>query len=159
MLRPGRRVKRNRKGEYELSIPPQERELLRSLPEQLIDRLEAGAGQPDLVRLFPPAYNQESDHKEEEEYRLLMGSDLLDAHREALRTMAATIDADRVDEGQMMAWLRALNELRLVLGTRLDVTENQIPPSPTDPRASAFALYSYLSWLQGQIIDALQGAL
>ena len=159
MLRPGRRVKRNRKGEYELSIPPQERELLRSLPEQLIDRLEAGAGQADLVRLFPPAYNQESDHKEEEEYRLLMGSDLLDTHREALRTMAATIDADRVDEGQMMAWLRALNELRLVLGTRLDVTEDQIPPPPTDPRASAFALYSYLSWLQGQIIDALQGAL
>lgn len=159
MLRPGRRVKRNRKGEYELSIPPQERELLRSLPDQLLDRLEGGPGQEDMVRLFPPAYSQESDHKEEEEYRSLMGTDLLEAHREALRTMAATIDAERVDEGQMMAWLRALNELRLVLGTRLDVTEDQIPPPANDPRASAFALYSYLSWLQGQVIDALQAAL
>lgn len=159
MLRPGRRVKRNRKGDYELTIPLQERELLRSLPEQLLDRLEAGPGQEDLVRLFPPAYNQESDHQEEEEYRGLMGEDLLEAHREALRTMAATIDSDRVDEGQMMAWLRALNELRLVLGTRLDVSEDQVPPRADDPRASAFALYSYLSWLQGQVIDALQGAL
>ena len=159
MLRPGRRVKRNRKGEYELSIPAQERELLRSLPDQLLERLEAGSGQPDLVRLFPPAYSQEADHKEEEEYRSLMGSDLLETHREALKTMAATIDSERVDEGQMMAWLRALNELRLVLGTRLDVTEDQIPPPASDPQASGFALYSYLSWLQGQVIDALQGAL
>ena len=159
MLRPGRRVRRNRKGEFELSIPPQERELLRSLPDQLLDRLGSGSGQPDLVRLFPPAYSQESDFKEEEEYRNLMGEDLLEAHREALRTMATTIDAERIDEGQLTAWLRALNELRLVLGTRLDVTEDHIPPPASDPRASAFALYSYLSWLQGQVIDALQAAL
>jgi hypothetical protein len=159
MLRPGKRVKRNRKGEFELSIPPQEKELLRSLPGQLLDRLESGPGQPDLVRLFPIAYSQESNFKEEQEYRTLMGGDLLEAHREALRTMETTINADRLDEAQLTAWLRALNELRLVLGTRLDVTDEYIPPPATDPEASAFALYSYLSWLQSQVIDALQAAL
>jgi len=159
MLKPGRRVKRSRQGDYELSLPEQERELLRSLPGQLIERLEAGPDEPDLVRLFPPAYTRDEDQKAEREYRGLMGSDLLDRHREALQVMAATLDADRLDEEQMAAWLTSLNELRLVLGTRLDVSEDQIPPPPGDPRAAGFALYSYLSWLQGQVIDAMSGAL
>lgn len=159
MLRPGRRVKRTRRGDYELNLPPQERELLRSLPGQLVDRLEAGPDEPDLVRLFPPAYNRPADREAQDEYRSLMGSDLADRHKEALRTMAATIDSDRLDEEQMAAWLGALNELRLVLGTRLDVTEEQAPPPAGHPNASGFALYAYLTWLQSQVIDALSGAL
>ena len=159
MLRPGKRVKRTRRGDFELSLPPQERDLLRSLPGQLIERLEAGPDEPDLVRLFPPAYAKDEDRKAEDEYRLLMGSDLMDRHKEALEVMAATLDSERLDEDQMAAWLRSLNELRLVLGTRLDVSEDQAPPPPGDPRAAGFALYSYLSWLQGQVIDALSGAL
>ncbi|MHB1445251.1 MAG: DUF2017 family protein [Acidimicrobiales bacterium] len=159
MLKPGKRVTRSRRGDYALSLPEQERELLRSLPGQLIDRLEAGPDEPDLVRLFPPAYPRDEDQKAEQEYRGLMGADLLDRHKEALKVMAATMDAERLDEEQMAAWLRSLNELRLVLGTRLDVSEDQIPPPPGDPRASGFALYSYLSWLQGQVIDAMSGAL
>jgi len=159
MLKPGKRVKRSRRGDYELSLPEQERDLLRSLPGQLIELLEAGPDEPDLVRLFPPAYTRDEDQKAEQEYRGLMGSDLLDRHKEALKVMAATMDADRLDEEQMAAWLTSLNELRLVLGTRLDVSEDQITPPAGDPRASGFALYSYLSWLQSQVIEAMSASL
>ena len=53
--------------------------------------------------------------------------------------------------------MRALNEVRLVLGVRLEVTEegDERPRDPADPRAAAFAIYDYLTWLQGEIIDAL----
>ena len=56
-----------------------------------------------------------------------------------------------------LTWLRALNQLRLLLGTRLDVTEegDERPMSDDDPRAATFALYDYLAFLQDQLVDAL----
>ena len=70
-----------------------------------------------------------------------------------------TADAERLDEDQLLAWMRALNHVRLVLGTRLDVTEegDERPLSPRDPRTGAFAVYDYLTYLQGEIIEALSG--
>ena len=58
------------------------------------------------------------------------------------------------------SWLTGLNALRLVLGTRLDVSE-EAPPNvdPTDPRAHQAAVYLYLSWLQEQLVEAMVGAL
>jgi hypothetical protein len=159
MLRIGRRIKRNRKGSYELNLPAEERDLLRSLPTQLLDLLEAGPGEPDLQRLFPPAYTRDEDRSAQDEYQSLMSSDLMSSHRSALRTMAETLDATALDEEQMSAWLAALNELRLVIGTRLDVSEDQTPPAPSDPEAAGYALYGYLTWLQQQAIEALSGSL
>ena len=71
--------------------------------------------------------------------------------------MEATIDAHRLDEEQMAAWLGALNDLRLVLGTRLNVTEDMHPDdlSDEDPRAHSLALYYYLGWLEEQVVEAL----
>ena len=156
MARLGRRIRRNRKGQFELRLPPQEKEMLRALPGQLLEALEAEPS-PDLRRLFPPAYSQ--DPEAESEYRQLMGGELLERHREALRVMAASLDLPQLDEGQLTAWLTGLNELRLVLGTRLDVTEDQRLPTPDDPRAPVFALYGYLSWLQEQAVEALSETL
>jgi len=149
----GRRVKRTRKGDYQLRLPPEERELLRQLPAQLREVLTSD--DPALRRLFPPAYKD--DPALEAEYRHFMGDDLLASHSNALQAMEDTIDADVVDEEQLLGWLSALNDLRLVLGTRLDVTEDMYEQEmdPSDPRAPAFALYTYLGWLQEQVVDAL----
>ena len=157
MVRVGRRIRRNRRGEFELRLPSEEREMLRSLPGQLLSLLGGGPEEPDLRRLFPPAYAR--DREAETEYRDLVGSELLESHQEALRVMAATLDQPRLDEEQMTAWLTGLNELRLVLGTRLDVSEDQHPLDPSDPAAPAMALYGYLTWLQQQAVEALSEAL
>lgn len=153
----GRRIRRNRRGEFELRLPPEEREMLRSLSGQLLGLLGAGSDEPDLRRLFPPAHAR--DREAEAEYRDLIGSELLESHQEALRVMAATLDQARLDEEQMTAWLTGLNELRLVLGTRLDVTEDQTPLERADPSAPAMALYGYLTWLQQQAVEALSESL
>ena len=150
-----KRIRRTRRGAYELNLPDQEREMLRSLPTQLIELLDSN--DPDLRRLFPPAYTE--DVASEAEYRLLIGASLADSHRQALETMAATVDHSHLTEDQLTAWLKALNELRLVLGTRLDVTEDQSPFPEDDPRAPMLALYGYLSWLQDQAVDALSTSL
>jgi hypothetical protein len=154
----GARIKRTRKGDFQLRLPIEERELLRSLPGQLRELL--GTDDPSLHRLFPPAYSDDAEHEREDEYRRLMGDDLEEHHRQALTVMEETIDAERLDEEQLAGWLGALNQLRLVLGTRLDVTEDMYEHEldPADPRAPAFALYTYLGWLQEQAVAALSSS-
>ena len=68
-----------------------------------------------------------------------------------------TADRERLGADEADAWLRALNDLRLVLGTRLDVQEDTFASEPdlNDPRGQALAVYGYLSWLQEQLVEAL----
>ena len=55
-----RNIKRDRKrGGYTLNLPPEERELLRTLPGQFREVLQTG--DPSLRRLFPPAYTDGGD--------------------------------------------------------------------------------------------------
>ena len=55
-----------------------------------------------------------------------MGSELLDGRRAALELVAETVDHDRLSAEEADTWLRALNDLRLVLGTRLDVQRGHV---------------------------------
>ena len=71
----------------------------------------------------------------------------------ATRSARTRSTADEAD-----AWLRALNDLRLVLGTRLDVTEDLDYENLdlNEPRGRDLAVYGYLSWLQEQLVEALE---
>jgi Domain of unknown function (DUF2017) len=146
-------VHRIRGGRFRLRLTDEEREVLRALPGQLREILDTD--DPSLRRLHPPAY--QDDPEREAEYRRLVRDDLLRLRLQALEVMEATIDAGTLDQEQMAAWLAAINDLRLVLGTRLDVTEEMyeqgIPPE--DPRAATFALYQFLGWLEEQVVAAL----
>jgi hypothetical protein len=153
----GAAVERTGSGDFLLRISTEERELLRSLPAQLRELL--GTDDPSLRRLSPPAYPDDSG--QEAEYRELVGEDLEGERRRALAVMEATIDAERLDEEQLSAWLGSLNDLRLVLGTRLDVTEEMYEEGlpERDRRSPAFALYLYLGWLEEQVVAALASSL
>ncbi|MEA2715750.1 MAG: hypothetical protein QOI99_67 [Actinomycetota bacterium] len=148
-----RAVRRSRKGFYEIRLPESERVLLRSLAPQMRELLSSD--DPVLDRLFPVAYPMDEDR--ETEYRLLVRDELRSSHEAALAALEESADAERLDEEQLQAWMRAVNEVRLVLGTRLDVTEegDERPTEPDDPREAAFAVYDYLTWLQGTIVEAL----
>jgi uncharacterized protein DUF2017 len=145
---------RGGRGDLLLRLSPEERMLLGRVTGELRSLLDAEPSDPSLRRLFPPAYEDEDD---EREYRELTGTELLDGRREALDVLAATADADRLSGEQADAWLRALNDLRLVLGTRLDVQEQTLLDQldPGDERTPALAIYAYLSWLQEQLVEAL----
>ena len=119
------------------------------LAAELRSQLEGEPGDPSLRRLFPPAYENEQD---ERAYRELAGGELLDGRRQALELFAATAHEDRLSANEADAWLRALNDLRLVLGTRLDVQEGTLLDNPQTPE---LAVYGYLSWLQEQLVAAL----
>ena len=108
-------------GGVELRLSSDERSLLAGLVEELRALLDGAPGDPSLRRLFPPAYEEEDD---ESAYRDLMGGELLDGRLSALDVVAQTLDRKRLSADEADAWLRALNDLRLALGTRLDVKED-----------------------------------
>lgn len=129
---------------------------MRDLPDQLRTLLEApDEGDPAVDRLFPPGYADEHADRNAE-YAVLTRDDLTERRLAGVAEMASTIDADRLTEEQLLAWLGAINDLRLVLGVRLDVTEETVAEDfEGDPRAPTFALYGYLSWLEEDIVTAL----
>jgi hypothetical protein len=141
-------------GGVEVRLSRDERSLLAGLVEELRALLDGAPGDPSLRRLFPPAYDEEDD---ERAYRDLMGGELLDGRRAALQLVTETVDRERLSAEEAETWLRALNDLRLVLGTRLDVQEDTFAEEldQNDPRAPALAVYGYLSWLQEQLVAAL----
>ena len=153
----GRRIQRDRKGGYRLRLPSEERELLRSLPDQLRDLMRTD--DPGLRRLFPPAY--EDDREANDEYRRLMRNELVEGKLAALRVVEETADAEHLSQEQLEAWLGAIESLRLYLGTVLDVSEDSYANvlRSDDPDAPAMALYGYLSWLQEQAVEALSAGL
>jgi hypothetical protein len=149
-----RRIQRTRQGEIRLRLPQTERDLLRHLRAELGQLLDSAPDDPTLRRLFPPAYEDEGD---ETEYRRLMQDELAAGRRRALQVLEETASRDRLSADEAQAWLTALNDLRLVLGTRLDVQEDTLLDGldADDPRAPELALYAYLSWLQEQLVAAL----
>jgi hypothetical protein len=150
----GKRVRRTRKGEFEVRLPDQERALLRSVVPQLGELLDGDLADPGLRRLFPVAYAD--DPAKDAEYQRLVRDDLADRRRAAAQTMVDTLDARRLDEAQLLAWMGAINDLRLILGTRLDVSEDTpLAADPDDPEAPLVALYAYLGFLLEAIVEAL----
>jgi hypothetical protein len=121
---------------------------------ELGERVDDEPDHPDLRRLFPPAHSDDADA--EAGYRRLVGGQLAAGRERAVATVQATIDAERLSAEEAQAWLTVLNDLRLVLGTRLDVTEEMdFNLDPNDPEAAELAVYAYLSWLQEQLVEAL----
>lgn len=150
----GPRIRRTGSGRIKVRIRPEEREVLADLPGQLRELLAAGDDDPGLRRLFPPAYLTEPEH--DREYQRLMGGDLRQRHLDALAVLEASAAAEELTEEEAAGWLSALNSLRLVLGTKLEVSEDMDEAiDPDDPRAPALALYGYLSLLTQQLVDVL----
>jgi hypothetical protein len=119
---------------------------------------ETPSSDPSLQRLFPPA--RIDDPIEELEYERKVGDSLLAAKLEQLTILERCVGSRVLSEEDVLACMRAVNDLRLVLGTRLDVREESDPSEfAGDPeRRSTFELYAYLSWLLESLIDAMSGS-
>ncbi|CAN5838856.1 hypothetical protein BH24ACT3_BH24ACT3_02240 [soil metagenome] len=153
----GRRlIRRQRDGSFKVNLAERERELLRTLADQLSNLL--GSDDPSLRRLSPPAYLD--DAEADAEFQRLMGEDLETSRRAQLTLLAESAEATELDEEQVLAWMGAVNGLRLVLGTRLDVSEEFDEDSlrrldPDDPETAALAVYHYLGWLLEHLVRAV----
>lgn len=148
---PRPRIARLGPGRFALEIPKAERLLLRNLLPDLGHMVETR--DPDTKRLFPTAYVDDRD--KEAEYQGMMAGELAAGRLAAIKTVEETIDEPEIDLPALENWMEAINSLRLVLGTRLEVGED-LPMLDIDhPDAPAYAVYEYLGWLMEQAVRAM----
>ncbi|GAA4131837.1 DUF2017 domain-containing protein [Actinomadura keratinilytica] len=172
-------VERVQGGGVSVRLEPEEAALVRALMEQLLallDRDAPGPGDelaavgisertsppddPVLARLFPDGYRE--DDRAAGEFRRYTEVGLREGKREAARTVLRTLDRGPrpvLDEEEAQVWLRALNDVRLALGTRLDITEEWEEQAaeldPADPRTPMYAAYDWLTMLQESLVRAV----
>jgi hypothetical protein len=144
-------------GSYAIELEPEERELLRGLAAEL-EQLVASEDTA-VERLFPPAYRD--DPQAEKEYRRLVDRTLASDRLEGLRTLQAGAGAGSLTQVEAEVWCTVLNDLRLVLGERLGVTEELYEHGieVDHPNAVELSVYDWLTWLQAIIVDALASRL
>ena len=146
-------IKRRRDGRYTIRLDEDVRTVLAELARQMIPAVENR--EPMTRRLFPPAYPGEGLSDVEADYRDLVDVPLTNHHREVLSVLVQTAWADTISESELDEWLSAVGLMRLMLGTRLDVTEDMPAPTPDDPSAAEYGFFEFLGQLQYLIVEAL----
>lgn len=116
---------------------------------------------PVLERLFPDAY---ADAAEASEFRRFTQAELATGKRAALAFLRSSLPAGggdvTVDEEGAQLWLTGLNDLRLALASRVGITDDEDPGGhldDDDPRHALLAVYDFLSYLQGTLVEAVAG--
>jgi|GEM_PF-1069150 len=158
----------------ELTLTPNEVDLLRFLGGELRRLLEHGDPDQGILKPFhprqqrrddPEAVNTDLDHAMEAELLLhrlerisgvqdeLLSEVEAEEREEALRVVLSEARAD--------IWLAYLADLRLLLGAVLGITPENPDPMDEDPEewTLEMRMYVFLSALQEGMIDALSGSL
>lgn len=153
---------RRRGDEFVARLVDAEASIVGLLLDQLEQLLSADAddvgGDPALERLLPAGHAADPDVAAE--YRELTEAGLREGKADDLALVRATLPPRggevRLDADQARAWLRTTNDLRLALGTRLDITADTEPPEdPAGEEGSQLAVYYWLTAVQGSLVDAL----
>jgi hypothetical protein len=145
---------------YSLNIEASDRTTLNALLDQLRDVLMNDSSSDIARRLFPAAYHQDEQH--EQEYQRLMRDELLSSRLTSLSLTSsilereATTNSIALTADEIDALMRSINSLRLVLGTLLNVDEDEFEArlDEDDPGYGQYQLYSYLGWLLDWIVTA-----
>ena len=150
-------IERVRNG-FVFNIGNDERQLVARLLTELSQLLMGESGDPRLIRIFPPAYHLADDAEADAEYQRLMREELVASRLSGITTVNTALQGSGpVDEETMIAFIQAINGLRLVLGTMLDVVEDHDPDEvdDDDPLVGEHHLYNFLSWLLDWAVRAL----
>src|ERR1700722_13477669 len=115
----------------------------------------------DLEKQFSSP--DEDDPEKAGEFRKYTESSLREAKKYFAQTLLETLPPEggkiRLTGDQARDWLRALNDIRLMFGVRLEVTEDfedQLAAlDPKDPRLAAFEVYGWLGAVQDSLVHAL----
>lgn len=152
------RVALARGGGWRFRLTPEERDLVRGLPALVRTLVEEGdAEDPVLKRLFPSASLDDAELAAE--FDALSRDELRRERFANLDAVERTIDAERLTDDELEAWVAVLNDVRLTLGVRLAVTEETTPSDfASEGDRATYAMYGYLTWLQDDLVGALADA-
>ena len=116
---------------------------------------------PVLARLLPDGYRDDPDAAGE--FRKYTEGSLREAKKYFAQTLLDTLPENggrvKLTGDQARDWMRALNDVRLAVGVRLEVTEDfedQLAAlDPEDPKVATFEVYGWLGAVQESLVRAL----
>ncbi len=172
-----RGFKRISKEEISLNLEQLEISLLNSLLEQLITLLkpienqkntdplasivniDSEARKPDdevLLRLLPDAYKEDSESSQE--FRRFTERSLrltkIERADLVLKQLPLENESTFIKQKDFEKWLTVLNDLRLALGTRIGISEEDTDDD-FDEEDHAQEIYSWLTWLQSNLLEEI----
>jgi hypothetical protein len=143
--------------------------VLRKVAGEVVALLTDGMdhGDPVVSRLFPDIYPDRPE--ESQEYRLYTEGDLKTGKIDQAGAILAALPDEgegevRLDGEAAEAWLRAINDARLAMGTRLDINaetdlseelDQALLVDPSSSRVFQLSVYAYLGYLQESLLNAL----
>ncbi len=147
-----------------------EADTLVSLLTDLVDALQPGglsSDDPVYRRLYPDGYEPNSeaaaafreltestlrDERLQRAEQCLSG--LAELGAQGRRKLDVTLDPEATER-----WLRVLNDMRLAIGTRIGITDDdeQWDFDPNAPESMTRAVYSYLTGVQDGLVRARMG--
>ena len=143
--------------------------VLRKVAGEVVDLMTDGFrhGDPVVDRLFPDIYPDRP--ADAAEFRLYTEGDLKTAKIDQAGAILAALPDDgpgevRLDAETAEAWLRAINDVRLAMGTRLDIRadtdlgdelDDAVVHDPASSRVFQLSVYAYLGYLQESLLNAL----
>ncbi|MGI5213718.1 DUF2017 domain-containing protein [Plantactinospora sp. CA-290183] len=159
-----------RQGEYCVAtFAPDEVRVLRKVASEVVGLLTDGFDHTDPVvaRLFPDTYPESPG--DSAELRRYTEGDLktgkVDQAGAVLAMLPpATGGQVRLDGEAAEAWLRAINDARLAMGVRLEISaetdlgdelDDAVLHDPTSSRVFQLSVYAYLGYLQESLLGAL----
>jgi len=143
--------------------------VLRKVAGEVVELLTAGFehGDPVVDRLFPDIYPERP--ADSAEFRLYTEGELKTGKIDQAGAILAALPDDgpgevRLDGEAAEAWLRAINDARLAMATRLDIQgdtdlgdelDDAVLHDPASSRVFQLSVYAYLGYLQESLLNAL----
>jgi hypothetical protein len=143
-------------GGFELHLDDEELALVRRLLDELRGLVTGPADEPLLRRLFPAAYSD--DPERDAEYQRLMRDELVASKLAGITAVETALGRGGVmSEPELLAFVQALNGIRLALGTMLDIRDDGdiAPVDPDDEDAAERFLYEWFSYLLDDAVRAM----
>ena len=171
-------------GRVVLRVDDVERGLLMSVARQVMDLVQPAEASPDqdplaaqlgwvdgdvgisddpaVARLLPDAYDDPDDARD---FRRFTENDLRQSKMQHAMTVVEEIErsGEKVAVTSTYSWLGLLNDARIAIGTRIQISEDnheELAGLPDDdPRSGLFHVYDWLTFLQESLVRCMDPAL
>ena len=171
-------------GRVVLRVDDVERGLLMSVARQVMDLVQPADPSPDqdplaaqlgwvdgdvgisddpaVARLLPDAYDDPDDARD---FRRFTENDLRQSKMQHAMTVVEEIErsGEKVSVASTDSWLGLLNDARIAIGTRIQISEDnheELAGLPDDdPRSGLFHVYDWLTFLQESLVRCMDPAL
>lgn len=148
---------------------PDEVNVLRKVAAEVVALLTDGFDHDDPVvgRLFPDVYPDLPE--DSAEYRHFTEGELKTSKIDQAGAILAALPSSgggevKLDAESAEAWLKALNDVRIALGVRLEIhdetsleseLDEAVLRDPTSSRVFQLSVYAYLGYLQESLLEAM----